>query len=155
MFADLDVVLFDLQDVGSRSYTYISTMGLAMQTAAATDTEFVVLDRPNPLGGEAVDGFMLERASNPSSGSIRCQTVHGLTVGEVALLIEQEQWMPGLDGLRLRRDPGRRLGRGARAGTSSISLDRSQPRLPTADSALLYNGMVLLAGTSISDGSGT
>ena len=74
MLRNVDVLVFDIQDVGVRFYTYISTMGLAMQAAAAARIPFVVLDRPNPLGGEYVSGFVLEPALAPSSASTRSRS---------------------------------------------------------------------------------
>ncbi|MEZ5379916.1 MAG: DUF1343 domain-containing protein [Acidimicrobiales bacterium] len=155
MFADLDVVVFDLQDVGSRSYTYISTMGLAMQTAAATQTAFVVLDRPNPAGGERIGGAILDPSLSSFIGMYPLPNVHGLTVGEIATLIVEQAWLDGLDGLDLTVVPMQGWTRDQMWSDLERDWVAPSPRLPTADSALLYGGTVLLAGTSISDGSGT
>lgn len=90
MLADLDALVFDLQDVGARAYTYISTMALAMEAAAENDKLFVVLDRPNPLGGERVDGPVLDPAFASFVGIYPVPAVHGMTVGELALLFNKE-----------------------------------------------------------------
>ncbi len=81
MLRGLDVLVFDIQDVGARFYTYISTMGLAMQAAADADIPFVVLDRPNPLGGAYVAGFVLEPSFASFVGQYPIPIAHGLTVG--------------------------------------------------------------------------
>ncbi len=86
MLAGLDALVFDLQDVGTRAYTYISTMALAMQAAAEMDKLFVVLDRPNPLGGERMDGPVLDPAFASFIGIYPLPAIHGMTIGELALL---------------------------------------------------------------------
>lgn len=90
MLAGVDALVFDLQDVGARAYTYVSTMALAMQAAAEHDKLFVVLDRPNPLGGDRVDGPVLDPAFASFIGIYPVPSVHGMTVGELALLFNQE-----------------------------------------------------------------
>ena len=154
MFDDLDVVVFDLQDVGSRSYTYISTMGLAMQTAAATGTAFIVLDRPNPAGSQ-MNGLILAPAQQSFIGLYPLPAIHGMTVGEIATAMVAEGWLPGLDGLDLTVVPIEGWTRDQRWDQIGRDWVPPSPRLPTADIALLYTGMAHLAGTSISDGSGT
>ena len=97
MLRNVDALVFDIQDVGARFYTYISTMGLAMQAAAAARIPFFVLDRPNPLGGEYVSGFVLEPAFRSFVGQYPIPIVHGLTVGELARMIQGERWLDGLE----------------------------------------------------------
>src|SRR5512145_2098379 len=101
MLRNIDVLVFDIQDVGVRFYTYISTMGLAMQAAAEARIPFVVLDRPNPLGGDYVSGFVLEPALASFVGQYPIPIVHGMTVGELARMIKGERWLKGLDRLEL------------------------------------------------------
>lgn len=86
MLAGIDLLLFDIQDVGSRTYTFISTMAYAMQTAAAHDLEFWVLDRPNPVGGRNVEGPVLEPEFSSFIGLYPIALHHGMTVGELARL---------------------------------------------------------------------
>lgn len=90
MLKDVDVLLFDIQDIGCRSYTYISTMGLAMEAAAEFNKEFIVLDRPNPLGGNKVEGGPVEPGFISFVSQFNVPYVHGLTVGELALLLNGE-----------------------------------------------------------------
>src|SRR3989441_2690878 len=89
MLAGIDALVFDLQDVGARAYTYISTMALAMQAAAENNKLFVVLDRPNPLGGERIDGPVLDRAFASFIGIYPVPAVHGMTIGELAMLFNR------------------------------------------------------------------
>ncbi len=86
ILTSIDALVSDLQDVGTRAYTYISTMALAMLAAAENDKLFVVLDRPNPLGGERVDGPVLDPAFASFIGAYPLPAIHGMTVGELAML---------------------------------------------------------------------
>ena len=103
MLEGLDVLVYDIQDIGSRSFTYISTMGLAMEACAELDIEFVVLDRPNPIGGLKVEGCYVEDGCFTFVSQYRIPYVYGLTCGELALLLNGE----------------RMLGSGARPGESA------------------------------------
>jgi uncharacterized protein YbbC (DUF1343 family) len=90
MLKGIDVLVYDIQDIGSRSFTYISTMGLAMEAAAENNIEFVVLDRPNPLGGEKVEGNLVEDGFISFVSQFKIPYVYGLTCGELAVLINEE-----------------------------------------------------------------
>lgn len=103
MLEGIDVLVYDIQDIGSRSFTYISTMGLAMEACAELDIEFVVLDRPNPIGGLKVEGCYVEDGCFTFVSQYRIPYVYGLTCGELALLLNGE----------------RMLGSGARPGESA------------------------------------
>jgi len=87
---NIDVIVFDIQDIGSRSYTYISTLKIAMEAAAKNKKEFVVLDRPNPINGIIVDGPILNENFKSFVGIAEIPYVHGMTVGELALLFNDE-----------------------------------------------------------------
>ncbi|MCH7813728.1 MAG: DUF1343 domain-containing protein [Planctomycetes bacterium] len=93
ILADLDVLVFDIQDIGSRSYTYISTMAVAMEAAAEHGVRFVVLDRPNPLGGVRIEGRPLDLKYRSFVGYLPIPYVHGLTVGELARMINGRGWL--------------------------------------------------------------
>ncbi|MCX6121669.1 MAG: DUF1343 domain-containing protein [Ignavibacteriales bacterium] len=93
MLQGIDVLVYDIQDIGVRSYTYISTMGLAMEAAAENGIKFVVLDRPNPLTGERVEGPMLEPKFKSFIGEYPIPYVYGMTTGELAQMINGEQWL--------------------------------------------------------------
>ena len=90
MLEGVDVLVYDIQDIGCRSYTYISTMYLAMQAASENDIEFVVLDRPNPLGGQKVEGNLAEEGFISFVSQLKIPYVYGLTCGELAIMINGE-----------------------------------------------------------------
>ncbi len=90
MLRNIDVLVYDIQDIGSRSYTYISTLGLAMEAAAENDIELVVLDRPNPLGGLKMEGLLTEPEFISFVSQYPIPYIHGLTVGELALYLNGE-----------------------------------------------------------------
>ena len=90
MLEGIDVIVYDIQDVGVRSYTFISTLGLVMEACAAKDIEVVVLDRPNPLGGNKIEGCYVEQPFNSFVSQYRIPYVYGLTVGELAEMINEE-----------------------------------------------------------------
>jgi uncharacterized protein YbbC (DUF1343 family) len=93
MLANLDVLVFEIQDIGVRSYTYISTMALAMEACGEAGKEFVVLDRPNPMGGELVQGPPMEEAFRSFVGQVPVPYRHGLTIGELAKMIVAKGWI--------------------------------------------------------------
>jgi len=90
MLKGIDVLVYDIQDIGSRSYTYISSLGLAMEAAAENNIEFVVLDRPNPLGGVKMEGCLTEPAFTSFVSQFPIPYIHGLTVGELATYLNEE-----------------------------------------------------------------
>jgi len=147
----LDLLCFDIQDVGSRYYTYQATMLLCMEAAARAGLGFVVLDRPNPIGGLAVEGPALRPGFESFCGLHDLAPRHGLTVGELAQLFRQER---GLDlELTVVRCDGWRRGRTARE--TGLPWVFPSPNMPTPEAALAYPGMCLLEGTNLSEGRGT
>lgn len=98
MLEDLDALVFDLQDIGARSYTYISTMRACMEACAEQDKEFVILDRPNPLGGERIEGGFVEEGFESFISHLPVPYVHGMTMGELALLV-RDKYVPDYDKL--------------------------------------------------------
>ncbi len=93
MLQGLDALVYDLQDTGCRSYTFISTMGLAMEACAENDVEFIVLDRPNPLGGQRVEGPLLQEKFRSFVSQWNIPYVYGMTTGELAKMINGENWI--------------------------------------------------------------
>lgn len=91
MLQNVDVLIYDIQDIGSRSYTYISTLGLAMEAAAENNIPFIVLDRPNPLGGERMEGMITEPEFTSFVSQFPIPYIHGLTVGELAKFLNGEK----------------------------------------------------------------
>lgn len=102
--SSLDAVLIDLQDIGVRSYTYLSTIYNTMYIAALSGTPVILLDRPNPIGGIIVDGNVLDTAFKSFVGIIPIPYIHGCTVGELAYMLNEENWLPTHNGKQLKCD---------------------------------------------------
>ena len=151
MLDGLDVLLFDLQDVGVRVYTFVWTMTLAMEACAEAGIPFVVLDRPNPVGCEVREGPLLREEFASFVGLHPVPLRHGLTAGELARWANVERGI-GCD-LDVVACEG--LGRGMRWGDTGLPWVLPSPNLPTRDSCAVYPGMVLLEGTNLSEGRGT
>jgi len=155
MLEGVDLLVFDMQDVGARFYTYISTMGLAMQAAARNNIPFVVLDRPNPLGGELVDGYVLEPGQESFVGMYPIPVQHGMTVGELARMIQGEAWLEDVADLDLRVVPMEGWARSMLWPGTGLAWIAPSPNLPTFEAALLYAGTCFIEATSASEGRGT
>lgn len=152
--AELDILVYDLQDVGARFYTYTATMGLAMQAAADADLPFVILDRPNPLGNKPA-GSMRTPDQDSFVSQYPIPSLHGMTAGELALAIKGEGWLDGLDGLDLQVeqvDGWRPDHPWDRTGLPWVP---PSPGLPTSQAALAYPSTVLFEATTLSYGRGT
>ena len=150
----LDALVFDMQDVGARFYTYISTMGYAMQAAAQAGIPFVVLDRPNPIGDRA-EGWLMEPANESFVGLYPVPVTHGLTVGELARMIQGEGWLDGLAGLDLRVVEMTGYRRGMAWEATGLGWVPPSPNIPDVETARVYSGMALFEGTTASEGRGT
>jgi len=147
----LDALVFDIQDVGSRYYTYQATMLFCMEAAARAKLAFFVLDRPNPLGGVAVEGPSLRPGFESFCGVHDVAVRHGLTVGELAGLYREERELD----LALTVIPCRGLRRGMHQRDTSLPWVFPSPNMPTPETALVYPGMCLFEGTNVSEGRGT
>jgi uncharacterized protein YbbC (DUF1343 family) len=158
--ADIDVLVVDLQDVGSRYYTYVWTMGLAMRAAAAAGISVVVLDRPNPLGGESVEGGEVRSGFESFVGMGSVPVRHGLTIGEMArLIVRGLSWGPPpfnspLD-LDLRVIPMQGWTRRMTFDETGLPWVLPSPNMPTAETAQVYPGLCLFEGTNLSEGRGS
>ena len=150
----LGALVFDMQDVGARFYTYISTMGYAMQAAAEAGIPFYVLDRPNPIGDRA-EGFVLEPGQASFVGLYPIPVTHGLTVGELARMIAGEGWLPGLAGLDLRVVEVAEYRRGMPWEATGLPWVSPSPNVPDVETARVYPGAALFEGTTASEGRGT
>ncbi len=155
MLAGLDALVYDLQGVGARHYTYITTMGLAMQAAAEAAIPFVVLDRPNPLGTTASAGHVLEPEFESFIGPYPIPQVHGLTAAELANAIVGEGWLPGLDDLTLILVPMNGWRHGQYWSDVSSGWSAPSPGLPSIEAATVYPGTVLFEATTLSYGRGS
>jgi uncharacterized protein YbbC (DUF1343 family) len=147
----LDALVIDLQDVGSRYYTFQATMLFCVEAAARLGLKAVVLDRPNPLGGEAVEGPALRPGYESFIGIHPIATRHGLTIGELARLYQAERNLGGelevvlCEGWRRDNDFDR----------TGLLWVLPSPNMPTLDTAFVYPGQCLLEGTNLSEGRGT
>lgn len=151
MLEGIEVLLFDIQDVGARYYTYLSTMALAMEAAGARGIPFVVLDRPNPIGGDPVQGNILDPEYSTFVGLYPIPMRHGLTAGEFARMAVGEFGVRVELGVAV-ADGWRRTMPFADTGIPWIA---PSPNMPSVESALHYPGTCLFEGTPISVGRGT
>lgn len=151
LLEDLDVVLFDIQDIGTRYYTYQATLGFIMEAAGRVGTKVVVLDRPNPLGGVTVEGNLVGKGFESFVGAYPIAVRHGMTVGELARYFiehvgvscdveiipcegwERHRWFDQL----------------------GLPWVYPSPNMPTLDTAIVYPGMCLFEATTLSEGRGT
>lgn len=155
MLENVDVLVFDIQDIGARFYTYISTMGLTMQAAAEHGVPFLVLDRPNPLGGNHVSGFVLDTTHRSFVGQYPIPVQHGLTVGELARMIQGEAWLDGLDALQLDVVPAQGWARAEQWPETHLPWRAPSPNIPDYETALIYPGAAFFEATAASEGRGT
>ncbi|MBM7703516.1 exo-beta-N-acetylmuramidase NamZ domain-containing protein [Metabacillus iocasae] len=151
MLKNIDVLLFDIQDVGARFYTYIYTMAYAMEAAKENNIPFIVLDRPNPLNGTNVEGPVLDMNYASFVGNYAIPLRHGMTVGELAKLFNTE-FNIGVDLTVVEMNGWKR----------SMYYDDTKrpfvmpsPNMPTLETAITYPGAALIEGTNVSEGRGT
>ncbi|HYV36771.1 MAG TPA: DUF1343 domain-containing protein, partial [Gemmataceae bacterium] len=147
----IDTLVFDIQDAGCRFYTYISTMGLMLEAAAENKIKVVILDRPNPIGGLAVEGPVLDAGKESFVGFHRLPIRHGMTVGELALLFNKERKIDA--DLEIISMQGWK--RGDYYDATGLTWLHPSPNLRGLTAALTYPGIGLLETTNISVGRGT
>ena len=143
MLADIDCLVIDLQDVGTRVYTFVWTMLECLHACAQNNVRVVVLDRPNPLGGEIVEGPMLENSFRSFVGGSEIPLRHGLTVGELAQLLNTEEHID----TELAVIPMSGWDRSMLYNQTGLAWVPPSPNMPRWQTALLYPGQVLLEGT--------
>jgi uncharacterized protein YbbC (DUF1343 family) len=151
MLEDVDVLIFDIQDIGARYYTYVWTMALAMRAAAEHGRAFIVLDRPNPIGGVRVDGTVLDPAFTSFVGLYPVPMRHGMTAGELAMLVNTEFGVNA----DLTVIPARGWSRTAWYDATGLPWVPTSPNMPSLESAAHYPGTCLFEGTNLSVGRGT
>lgn len=151
MLEDIDVLLFDIQDVGTRFYTYIYTMAYAMEAAQENDIPIVVLDRPNPLSGLKVEGPVLDMKYASFVGNYSIPLRHGMTVGELANLFNEE-FAIGADLTVVEMNGWKR---NMYYDDTPLEFVMPSPNMPTLETALVYPGGALIEGTNVSEGRGT
>ncbi|MGI5467879.1 exo-beta-N-acetylmuramidase NamZ family protein [Streptomyces sp. CA-132043] len=152
----VDTVVFDIQDVGARFYTYIWTLYDCMVAAAMAGKRFVVLDRPNPVTGRSATGPVLDKKYASFVGREPIAQAHGMTVAELALLFN-DRFVPAAAGRKVRLDTVLMKGwrRGDFFDATGLPWVPPSPNMPTADTALVYSGTCLFEGTNLSEGRGT
>lgn len=155
MLRDIDLLVFDIQDIGARFYTYIYTMSLAMEAAAESGKAFVVLDRPNPIGGLAVEGPILESQFATFVGLYPIPVRHGMTAGELARMFNGEGWLANGVRARLTVVPMRRWRRDMWYDQTDLTFRKPSPNMPDLETATVYPGLCLFEGTNLSEGRGT
>jgi uncharacterized protein YbbC (DUF1343 family) len=151
MFADLDVLVIDLQDVGVRIYTYIYTMANCLKAARKHGLTVIVCDRPNPIGGAQVEGMMLVPGNESFVGMYPIPMRHGMTIGEIARLFN-EHFGIGAD-LEVVAMEG--WTRDMYFDATGLTWILSSPNIPTFETTMVYPGGVLFEGTNVSEGRGT
>jgi uncharacterized protein YbbC (DUF1343 family) len=151
MVKGLDALVIDLQDVGTRIYTYIYTMANCLAAARRHGLPVVVCDRPNPIGGMAIEGPMLEPGFESFVGQYPIPMRHGMTIGELAKLFNDHFGI----GAKLEVVAMRGWTRDVFFDGTGLTWVLPSPNIPTLDTALVYPGTVLLEGTNISEGRGT
>jgi uncharacterized protein YbbC (DUF1343 family) len=151
MLDQIDVLVYDVQDIGSRYYTFVWTMVLAMRACAKAGKAFCVLDRPNPLGGTHLEGSAIDPGFESFVGLVSCPNRHGMTAGEIA------RWRHAVERLDLDLAVIAMQGwqRDTRFEHTGLPWVMPSPNMPTPDTALVYPGMCLVEGTELSEGRGT
>lgn len=155
MLEGIDVLIYDIQDVGVRFYTYISTMGYAMQAAAGQGIEFWVLDRPNPITGYILDGPMLRRDYRSFVGLYPIPIRYGLTPGELALMLNGEEWLDFPDDFNPKIIAMEGWGRDLWYDETDLPWVAPSPNMPDLETATVYPGLCFIEGTNVSEGRGT
>lgn len=155
MLKDIDILVFDIQDIGARFYTYISTLNNCLEAAADNNIKFIVCDRPNPIGGIKVDGPILKPNQKSFVGIQPIPIQHGMTVGELAMMFNNEGWLENgikadliiIEALNWKRDQ--------LFDETGIKWIDPSPNMVSLDAAIIYPGLCLIEGTNVSEGRGT
>ncbi|MCG8375660.1 MAG: DUF1343 domain-containing protein, partial [Chlorobiales bacterium] len=148
---DIDLVIFDIQDIGSRYYTYINTLALFMEAVDGLDIDILVLDRPNPLGGKTVEGPLPDPAYRSFVGVLPVPPRHGMTAGEAArLYLDHRKLDVNLHVVAM--EGWQRTMHFPQTGLQWVV---PSPNMPTWETALVYPGMCLFEGLNVSEGRGT
>ncbi len=155
MLKGIEVLLFDIQDVGVRFYTFESTLSVTMEAAAENDIPFIVLDRPNPIRGTWIEGFVRDDSLRSFVGWNPTPIAHGMTLGELATMINEEHWLK--NGLKANLTVVRMDGwrRNLWFDETGLRWIRPSPNLPALESAIVYPGTCFFEGTNLSEGRGT
>ncbi len=153
MLKELDFIIYDIQDIGARFYTYISTLGLVIEAAAESNLQVIILDRPNPITGLHIEGPVLDMKHQSFVGFYPIPIRYGLTVGEIAKMMVGEKWTPFQSQLLV--IPMEGWTRDTWFDETTLPWVNPSPNIPNLETATLYPGLCLLEATNISEGRGT
>ena len=153
MLEGIDLLLYDIQDIGARFYTYISTMGLIMEAAAESGIPCLILDRPNPLTGKLITGPILDLEISSFVGLYPIPSVYGLTPGELALMISDQSWIEAVPSIEVVPLTG--WSRDMWYDETGLPWVPPSPNIPNLETAIVYPGTVLIEATNVSEGRGT
>lgn len=155
MLNKVDLLLFDIQDVGARFYTYNATLGNIIEAASAQGIPVWILDRPNPAGGNFISGWPIQDEHKSFVGRYPIPMVHGMTLGELAQMMVGEHWINNAEKAEVRVIPMEGWNRSMKWPETGLKWIPPSPNLPTFDHAYVYLGTVLFEGTTMSEGRGT
>lgn len=155
MLKNVDILIFDMQDVGARFYTFISTLGYVIEAAADQDIPVWILDRPNPAGGNYIGGWIREPKYKSFVGEYPIPMAYGMTMGELAKMMVGEQWLKTKHKPRIRVIKCVNWKRSMLWPQTRLSWYPPSPNLPHFENALVYLGTCLFEGTTFSAGRGT
>ena len=154
MLDGIDLIIYDIQDVGARFYTYISTLGLVMEAAGEYGIDVMVLDRPNPIGGEIIEGAILDTAFKSFVGYYPIPIRYALTVGELGQMAVKEGWLtsnpPNLTIVKMDGWERKMF-----YDDTNLPWVPPSPNIPDLETAIIYPGMCLYEATNVSEGRGT
>ncbi len=153
--AGVDTILIDLQDVGLRFYTYISTVAKVLESAGKYKIPVVILDRPNPLNGEITEGPIIDDSLKSFVGYLPVPIRYGLTIGELIQMAVSEKWIEGSENISLSVIKMNSWNRSDYWKDLNLKWIPTSPNLPTFESVALYSGTCLFEGTNLSEGRGT
>ncbi|MEX0662899.1 MAG: DUF1343 domain-containing protein [Balneolaceae bacterium] len=155
MLDTVDILLFDMQDVGARFYTYYATMGLVFEAAAEAGKPVWILDRPNPMGGDYVSGWMMEDEYTSFVGPYSLPVAHGMTMGELAQMMVGEKWLDSETEPEINVVTMSGWNRDMKWPDTGLNWVAPSPNLPTFEHAMVYLGTCFIEGTTLSEGRGT
>ncbi len=155
MLEGIDMLVFDMQEIGARFYTYVYTMSLAMEAAAESGKRFVVLDRPNPINGVDIEGPILEPEYATFVGLYPIPVRYGMTIGELARMFNDQGWLKDEVKADLTVIPMTGWRRAMWYDQTGLVFIKPSPNIPNVETAAVYPGLCLLEGTNVSEGRGT
>ncbi|MFA5832803.1 MAG: DUF1343 domain-containing protein [Bacteroidota bacterium] len=155
MLKDVDLLIFDIQDVGSRFYTFISTMFLGMEAAAENNIPIIILDRPNPITGENVQGPIRVDSLKTFVGWVPIPIAHGMTVGELAVMANLQGWLKDRKPAKLTVVKMENWKRSQWFDETKLHWIKPSPNMATLNTATVYPGLCLVEGMNVSEGRGS